>query len=36
MAQEFWRKQGHDLSDYRSVVTFRADHSAKDYVVSFS
>jgi hypothetical protein len=32
MAQEFWRKQGHDLSEYRSAVTFRADHSAKDYI----
>ena len=31
-AQEFWRKQGHDLSNYHSVVTFRADHSAKDYI----
>jgi hypothetical protein len=32
MAQEFWRRQGHDLSDYRSAVTFRADHSAKNYI----
>jgi hypothetical protein len=32
IAQEFWRKQGHNLSDYRSAVTFRADHSAKDYI----
>jgi hypothetical protein len=32
IAQGFWQKQGHDLSDYHSAVTFRADHSAKDYI----
>jgi hypothetical protein len=32
IAQEFWQKQGHDLSDYHSAATFRTDHSAKDYI----